>query len=305
MLDKPDHAPLAAINDPVFLANDLKLFLKREDLLHPTVSGNKWRKLRYNLLQAKDENYDTVISFGGAFSNHIHALAAGAKLYGLNAVGVIRGEKHIPLNSTLAFAEENGMQLHYISREAYRLKHTANFIDDLAVKYGRCYVIPEGGTNLLAVKGCAEIVEDIPVPFDYICTSCGTGGTLAGLIAGCAGKGKLLGFSALKGGAFLHKEVEALVKGYSGRKYTNWKIQDDYHFGGYAKIKPELVVFIKAFAIKYGIQLDPIYTGKMMFGLFELAKMGYFAPGTTIVALHTGGLQGLAGIKARKPDVGL
>lgn len=191
------------------------------------------------------------------------------------------------------------MQLHYISREQYRLKSEPGFLQELRAQFGQVYVLPEGGTNLLAVKGCAEIVPDIDVDFSHICCAMGTGGTFAGIVAGLTGEKEALGFPALKGGAFLRQEVEELVLAYSGQRYHNWQLATEYHFGGYAKVKPELLAFMAQFKQEHGIPLEPVYTGKMMYGLFDLVRKGYFPRGSRVVAVHTGGLQGNAGFKER------
>ncbi len=293
------EAPLQKIQDALLDEHGITLWVKREDLLHPSISGNKWRKLKYNLQAARAQNKSTLLTFGGAYSNHIAATAAAGKEFGFATIGIIRGEEHLPLNPTLSFAASCGMQLHYITREEYRLKSEPDFLESFSLKFDQPYIIPEGGTNTLAVKGCTEIVQDIQIDYDYICCASGTGGTIAGIIAGLAGNKKVLGFPALKGGEFLYKEIEAMVQEYNGQKYTNWQLITDYHFGGYAKVKPELLAFMQAFQEQLQIPLEPVYTGKMFFGLFDLIQKRYFEKGSTIVAVHTGGLQGNAGFKER------
>ncbi|WP_420806332.1 1-aminocyclopropane-1-carboxylate deaminase/D-cysteine desulfhydrase [Pontibacter korlensis] len=287
------------LEDSLLQEQSVTLWVKREDLLHPHISGNKWRKLKYNLQEAKQQGYDTLLTFGGAYSNHIAATAAAGREYGFNTIGIIRGEEHLPLNPTLSFATSCGMQLHYISREKYRLKNEPDFLEELQRQFGKVYLLPEGGTNLLAVKGCTEIVQDIPLEYDYICCAAGTGGTLAGIVASLEGEKQVLGFPALKGGEFLQQEVEELVIAYGGQSYSNWQLITDYHFGGYAKIKPELIAFMEQFKQQHYIPLEPVYTGKMFYGLFDLIRKGYFKRGSTIVAVHTGGLQGNVGFKER------
>ncbi|AKD02548.1 pyridoxal-phosphate dependent enzyme [Pontibacter korlensis] len=293
------EAPLQKLEDSLLQEQSVTLWVKREDLLHPHISGNKWRKLKYNLQEAKQQGYDTLLTFGGAYSNHIAATAAAGREYGFNTIGIIRGEEHLPLNPTLSFATSCGMQLHYISREKYRLKNEPDFLEELQRQFGKVYLLPEGGTNLLAVKGCTEIVQDIPLEYDYICCAAGTGGTLAGIVASLEGEKQVLGFPALKGGEFLQQEVEELVIAYGGQSYSNWQLITDYHFGGYAKIKPELIAFMEQFKQQHYIPLEPVYTGKMFYGLFDLIRKGYFKRGSTIVAVHTGGLQGNVGFKER------
>lgn len=294
-----EEAPLQKLEAPLWQEQGVALWVKREDLLHPHISGNKWRKLKYNLQEARQQDHHTLLTFGGAYSNHIAATAAAGKAYGFRSIGIIRGEEHLPLNPTLALATSCGMQLHYISREQYRLKSEPGFLQELRAQFGQVYVLPEGGTNLLAVKGCAEIVPDIDVDFSHICCAMGTGGTFAGIVAGLTGEKEALGFPALKGGAFLRQEVEELVLAYSGQRYHNWQLATEYHFGGYAKVKPELLAFMAQFKQEHGIPLEPVYTGKMMYGLFDLVRKGYFPRGSRVVAVHTGGLQGNAGFKER------
>jgi 1-aminocyclopropane-1-carboxylate deaminase len=292
-------APVQEINDELLTAFGVKLFVKREDLIHPFVSGNKWRKLKYNLVEARKTGFNTLLTFGGAFSNHIYATAAAGKEAGFSTIGIIRGDEVLPLNSTLQFAKEQGMQLHYVDREEYKEKDTAFFIEKLRQKFGDFYLLPEGGTNKLAVKGCAEMVDDLVENYDFYGVACGTGGTMAGLIGGLKGKGHILGFPVLKGADFLSQEIERLLLEAAPDSYINYALLLNYHFGGYAKISQELIAFINSFYSTTGIPLDPIYTGKMFYGIFDLIKMGYFPFGTRILAIHTGGLQGINGIKER------
>jgi 1-aminocyclopropane-1-carboxylate deaminase len=273
----------------------IKLFIKREDLIHPFVSGNKWRKLKYNLEEARSQNKKTLLTFGGAYSNHIYATAAAVNEAGFNSIGVIRGEEleEKELNHTLSFARENGMQLHFVSREEYRSKDEKSYLQNLKKLFGDFFLLPEGGTNNLAIKGCEEIVDSAVKTFDIIGLSVGTGGTISGIISAAETNQKILGFSALKGD-FLIKEVEELLINYSGKTYDNWSIETNYHFGGYAKTKGELLEFIDNFENKNNIPLDQVYTGKMMFGLYDKIIKGEFETGSKILAIHTGGLQGKA-----------
>ena len=278
-----------------FLATaGVRLIVRREDLNHPTVSGNKYWKLKYNLLKAQNLGYDKILTFGGAFSNHIAATAAACHVLGLGAVGVIRGEDADTGNPTLAKARENGMQLHLVSRAVYREKTSAHFLNELKKTLGRFYLIPEGGTNELAIAGTMEMMRQVTTPFDYLALPVGTGGTMAGCINELNRKSKVLGFAALKGD-FLAGEIRDLQQKYHLRARANWEIVNEYHFGGYAKVTPVLADFIASFNQRYGIPLDPVYTGKMMFGIFDLIKTGHFPRASTILALHTGGLQGIAG----------
>jgi 1-aminocyclopropane-1-carboxylate deaminase len=254
------------------ISNTHSLFLLREDQIHRYVSGNKFRKLKYNILKASAENYTTFLTFGGAFSNHIAAVAALGKEAGLTSIGVIRGEEiatKINDNPTLRFAQKCGMKLEFVSRNKYKYKSDASFIEGLHEKYGDFYLLPEGGTNELAVKGCEEIVTEATKIYDYICVPVGTGGTLAGLVSASYPHQRIIGFSALKG-TFQTSEVHK----YTNK--TNFEITDTYCFGGYAKIDPVLIRFINEFKKTTGIQLDPVYTAKMMFGIADLLKRGFF-----------------------------
>lgn len=293
-------APLILITDRVIASNKIYLYVKRIDQIHKNISGNKWYKLKYNLEKAKSLGYKCILTFGGAYSNHIYATSAACNLLQIKNIGIIRGEEHLPLNPTLSFAKTQGMELHYIDRSLYREKYSQEFIYELKKQFGDFYLIPEGGTNELAVKGCSEIPSTIDIDFDFICTPVGTGGTLAGLICGINASQKAFGFSVLKGGDFLIENVKTLTEYFGNKGSTNWDINLDYHFGGYAKLNDELVRFVKKFEIDNNIQLEPIYTGKMFYGIYDLIRKEYFPEGSKIVALHTGGLQGLDGLKQRK-----
>lgn len=271
------------------------MYIKREDLADPVIGGNKWRKLKYNLLQAEILGQHRLLTFGGAWSNHIYATAAAGKRFGFNTIGIIRGEAHDPPNPTLRFAQNCGMQLVYIDRNTYRNKTSEYFIEHLHERFGDFYLLPEGGSNRLALKGCAEIVDDIDADFDVISVACGTGATLAGLITSLEPHQHATGFAALKNADFLNEEVENMLSECGGRGFSNWHIETRYHFGGYAKTSPDLFAFIRRFKSDFGIELDAVYTGKMLYGLFDLIGKGAFDRGTRIVAVHTGGLQGNAG----------
>jgi 1-aminocyclopropane-1-carboxylate deaminase/D-cysteine desulfhydrase-like pyridoxal-dependent ACC family enzyme len=279
--------------------NNYTIYLKRDDLIHPTISGNKWRKLKYNLAEAYQLGLDTLLTFGGAYSNHIHALSSASKIFGFNSIGVIRGEPHLPLNPTLSYANNNGMKLHYVDRSKYREKAEKFFIDELHQLFGDFYLVPEGGTNNLAVKGCAEIIEQIKIDFDYIATACGTGGTISGLICGLEGKRNVIGIPVLKGAEFLNEDIACLTRAYADRNYTNWSLNLNYHFGGYAKITKELILFMNEFENTNDIKLDPIYTAKLLFGINSMILNGEFPRGSTIIVIHTGGLQGISGMQKR------
>lgn len=280
---------------PIKNEQNIRLFIKREDLIHPFISGNKYRKLKYNIIEAKRLGKDTLLTFGGAYSNHIAATAFAGKLYGFKTIGIIRGEEletKISTNSTLRFAQENGMQFQFISREAYKEKTSELFLKELTTNFGDFYLIPEGGTNAFAVKGCEDILNESDTQFDYICSCVGTGGTISGLINSALNHQKILGFPALKGD-FLNEEIRK----FAIRK--NWKIITDYHFGGYAKINTDLITFINEFKSNYTIPLDPVYTGKMLYGIVDMISKNRFKSGSKILAIHSGGLQGITGMNER------
>jgi len=279
----------------VFNSSEHQIHIKREDLIHPHISGNKFRKLKYNIIDAKEKKHRCLLTFGGALSNHIAAVAAAGKANELSTVGIIRGAElfnKISENPTLSFARECGMQLHFITREAYKHKDEPEFIRKLEHQFGDFYLLPEGGTNALAVKGCEEILSETDRDFDYICVPVGTGGTMAGLVKASHTDQHILGFSALKG-TFQTAEIEK----YTDK--TNFSIIDTYCFGGYGKIETDLIRFINEFKKKTNIPLDPIYTGKMLFGIVDLLKKGHFKENSRIFAIHTGGLQGIAGMNLK------
>ena len=280
-----------------------QIFLKPEYAIHPTVSGNKIRKLKYNLDKFKKGNYEGVLTFGGAFSNHIAATAAAGNTLGIPTIGVIRGMEvsaKIGSNRTLSYAQKCGMKLEFISRAEYKLKTEKSYLASLESKYPNYYIIPEGGTNHLAVKGCEEILTDVDRQYDVICCAVGTGGTLSGIINSSLPHQKIIGFPALKG-AFLKQDICKFAK------QSNWDLCQDYHFGGYAKVHLNLIKFINRFKREFKIPLDPIYTGKMLFGVFDMMDKGMFSKSQKVLAIHTGGLQGIEGMnqKLRKNNLDL
>lgn len=291
--------PIVEIRDTLLNENKISLYIKREDLNHPALSGNKWHKLKYNIREAIELGEKTLLTFGGAYSNHIYAAAAAGRIFNFRTIGLIRGEEHLPLNPTLSFAKENGMELYYLDRTAYRQKNSSQVIQNLRDRFGDFYLIPEGGTNELAVKGCSELIGKMDLHFDYICCPCGTGGTLAGLVSGLNGKKYALGFSVLKGASFLKDNVRTLLNNTGYGLLTNWNINLDYHFGGYAKVSKDLIEFINTFYSNTKIPIEPIYTGKMIYGIYDLISKGFFEQGTRIIAVHTGGLQGLSGLQSK------
>ena len=286
-----------SINQQIKLSHnfDVELYIKREDQIHPFISGNKYRKLKYNLIEAKKLGYTTLLTFGGAFSNHIAAVSFAGQEFGFKTIGIIRGDELVDKvndNATLKFAKSNGMKFKFVSRSDYREKTSEVFIEKLKYEFGEFYTVPEGGTNELAIKGCEEILSETDVVFDYVCCAVGTGGTISGLINSSKPSQQILGFPALKG-AFLYNNISKFVT------RNNWELITDYHFGGYAKINTELIDFINQFKINQRIPLDPVYTGKLMFGVNKLIEKDFFKKGSKILAIHTGGLQGIAGMNER------
>ncbi|GAB3700448.1 pyridoxal-phosphate dependent enzyme [Spirosoma flavus] len=278
------NSPLQYVANPFPEKVNIRLYLKRDDLIHPQISGNKWRKLKYNLLAAREQGFTTLLTFGGAYSNHLYATAAAGQAFDFQTVGVVRGEELAtrPRNATLAACERFGMQLHFVSRADYQRKETTDFQQELTYQFGPCYVLPEGGTNALAIRGTSEILPEIIdqlgyVP-PYVCCPVGTGGTVAGLAQSTTQTTEILGFVVLK-----IPESD---------QHQGWTQVREYHFGGYAKTTPELVDFIRSFERTTGILLDQVYTGKMLYGIYDLARKGYFPADATVVAVHTGGLQG-------------
>ncbi|MEL7145727.1 MAG: pyridoxal-phosphate dependent enzyme [Bacteroidota bacterium] len=292
-----NSTPISAIQSfalPENNASGVSLYMLREDLLHPEVSGNKWRKLKYNILKMQELGHDRLVTFGGAFSNHIAATAACAKHHGIRSVGIIRGEELTETsNATLRFAASCGMELIFVNRQDYRQKTTEHFLDKYLDNWQQAYIIPEGGSNALAVKGTAEIVGKHTAPYDFLCVAAGTGGTAAGVIREAAPHQKVLVFPALKGD-FIKRDIEKLLPGKNDIK-CKWVVIDDYHFGGYAKWNLTLINFINDFKAQNSIALDHIYTGKMLFGLSDLIKNGYFSHETSILVIHTGGTQSIVG----------
>jgi len=303
---KPKQSVRQVVRHPLLEKKKIRLEIKRDDLLHPHISGNKYRKLFYNLIEARKKGFTRLLTFGGAYSNHIAATAAAGKEGGFETIGIIRGDelgKHLAEvlqnNPTLAFAASQGMKFHFIDRKTYReQKENPEFLRALEQMFGPFYMIPQGGTNELGVQGAAEILSPADKIFDYITTAVGTGGTMAGLIRASSPQQTVLGFPALKEN-FLHRDIAAYTT------KTNWQLVRDYHLGGFAKINADLIRFINDFYRQTGIPLDPVYTGKMMFGLMDMIEKDRFAPGTSILAIHTGGLQGTDGMNRRLRQKGL
>mgnify|MGYP006161186225 CR=1 FL=1 len=272
------------IKESLFKKHHLNLFIKRDDLIHKYISGNKWRKLKYNFEDCINKNKKRIITFGGAFSNHVVALSYAAKLYNIKALAFIRGEKEYAKNSSLSFAIKNGMELIFISRSEYRLKERSLIFKKICLTTD--YYVQEGGANPLGERGVSEIVNEIKINYDYLVSAVGTGTTIFGISKN--NNKQTVGILTLKNEAFIKNSI-------MNKKHKGIKIFSSYHFGGYAKYTEELIDFILSFKEKHNIILDPIYTGKALFGIYDLTKRGFFNKGTTIVFLHTGGIQGILG----------
>jgi 1-aminocyclopropane-1-carboxylate deaminase len=284
---KSKNRRVISLKHSLFEDKKLKVLVQVDESPLDDCSGNKWWKLKYNLLDAKDKNFSNILTFGGAYSNHILAVSKAAKEMGFKSIGVIRGQELDGSSPTLKKAKQNGMNFHFVDRATYREKHNI----DWTKTFKNCYIIPEGGTNILAVKGCQEFLAT--KLFDYVCCSVGTGGTISGIINSLEKNQFAIGISALKNGFYLNNEIKKYVRN------ENWSINHDYHFEGYAKINKNLIDFMNDFKEKYQITLDPVYTSKLFYGVFHLIKQDFFSPNNTILIVHSGGLQGIDGMNLK------
>lgn len=288
------NPPLQRIRNDLTILRGIELYVLRDDLNHQYIQGNKARKLKYNLIEAKKQGKNKLLTFGGAWSNHIYSTAYAAKQFELQSVGVIRGERPQTMSDTLQFALNQGMQLHFVTREEYKCYRSGLGLDQLKELFGDFYLIPEGGSNQLGVKGCTEIVQDIPIEFTHLCCAAGTAATAAGILSSLSNDKMLMIFPALKNGEFLKNEI---VKFLTDANLNHSEFIYDYHFGGYAKYNAELLDFMKMMNVNFQLPLDQVYTGKMMFGIFDLIQKGYFVKGDVVIAYHSGGLQGIKGVE--------
>ncbi len=299
-------SPLTEVQHSCLKGKNIRLFIKRDDLIHPDISGNKWRKLQLNIEQAIQRGNDTILTFGGAHSNHIAATAAAGNKFGLKTIGIIRGEEADLENPTLGYAREQGMLIHRISRTEFREIGDWNYIESLRQKFGSFYLIPQGGANFYGVQGCMEIIKELPFVADRIFVGCGTGTTLSGLALANKAISHIYGVSALKGGAFLRDEVSANVKkvinDFETEAFLMEKIciLDQYHFGGYARISGELIAFMQQFYQETGIKTDPVYTSKAAWALIDFAEANPPTEPEKWVLIHTGGLQGIPAMEQRE-----
>lgn len=290
-IDFEIFSPIQQIHAPLFEEKGLKVFIKRDDLIHPIISGNKWRKLKYLLKQAQTEGKNHLVTFGGAYSNHLLATAAAASKFGFKSTGFVRGEE--VNNDTLFLCRLHGMNLIFTDRESYRDKQTLfdkHFADD-----NQAFFIDEGGASPLGVKGCSELIDELTKSYDHIFCACGTGTTAAGVINGISQHQldtQFHGVPVLKNGEFLRTGIDSFLT-----QPNEYQLHTDYHFGGYAKTTPELINFIKQFVSSTGILIDPVYTSKMLYAVYDLAAKNYFKHGSKTLVIHTGGIWGLLGMK--------
>lgn len=289
-------SPLQPITHPLFAHYQVKVSIKRDDQIHPIISGNKWRKLYYNLAHAKTKQLKGIVSFGGCYSNHLHALAYACQQQQLEAIAIVRGEHTSQNNYTLTWAKHWGMKLNFVDRKTYKLRQDLNYLDALQRQYPDHLIVPEGGSNQLALQGVGRVVEELEQQCTYnsLLVPVGSGGTLAGLIKQDNNRHDILGIAVLKQSDYLLNEVNTLLT--NEKAYPRWRIENSYHGGGYAKFTAKDANKILAFSKETGIPFEPIYSGKMLLAFLDLLTKGYFTTNQHIVLLHTGGLQGLAGL---------
>lgn len=291
-----ENSYIQQIDTALLKEKGIHLGIKRDDLLHPLISGNKWRKLKYNLVHMKALKKTELLTFGGAFSNHVHACAAAGKLFNLKTHAIIRGPELDNNNPTIQFAKQCSMQLHVVNRAEYRQRHEQEYLNALQTRFPNAYIIPEGGTNSFALLGCEELVKSLP-EHDYLICPTGSGGTLAGLIEGSKSSTQVLGIAVLKQAEYLKDEIRKLST--KANNQNNWQLLTDFHDGGYGKFSPQLWQFCQYMNHNHNLPLEPIYSGKMMYALWQLIQQDYFPAGSKIIAVHTGGMQGLNGLKYR------
>ena len=293
-------SPIEELSHPILKEKEIQLFVKRDDLIHEEIMGNKWRKLKYNLQEAKNLGASTLLTLGGAFSNHIYATAAAGTEFGFKTIGIIRGDElNSESNETLRFGSSKGMELEFVDRSTY--SELREYPDRLKTKYPDCYILPEGGTNKLAIQGCKEMVEEIDIDFDAIVLPIGTGGTFCGVLDGVKGSQNVIGISSLKGD-FVKEEVKKMIDQYQ-IKNKNFTVNTDFHFGGYGKTNRDLIDFINWFKEVFDISLDPIYTGKSFFAVWNMINSDKFEKNLKIILLHTGGLQGILGFNRKNKNI--
>lgn len=294
-------SPLQKLNTDIYSHqySNYNLYVKRDDLIHHDISGNKFRKLKYNLIYAFDNGFDKLIAFGGAFSNLLYSISVISAEMNIPTTFYIRGDGFDKNNPTLKFIKHNGVKMEFLSRTEFKKIRTKEYLKQLKEQNTDTYIIPEGGSNNLAIPGSGETVEEITDQLgydpDYIIMDLGTGGTFAGVLSKVSDKTQLIGIAAIKGVDWNNTLIDLFEGENTFLKKTNWKILDDYHFGGFAKHNDDLINFINSYKSKFGILLDPIYTGKLVYALDDLIKKKYFKENSNIIWIHGGGLQGISG----------
>ena len=292
-IDLEIFSPVHQIKNKLFDEHGLSVYIKRDDLIHPIISGNKWRKLKYILKQAQTENKNHLVTFGGAYSNHLLATAAAAAKFGFKSTGIVRGEE--VNNDTLFLCRLHGMNLIFTDRESYRDKPA--LFEKYFANASEAFFIDEGGASADGAKGCSELIDELTETYDHIFCACGTGTTAAGIINGIRQHNLTTQFHAvpvLKNGGFMKAEIDRFLT-----QPVNYELHTGYHFGGYGKADEQLISFIKQFVAATGILIEPVYTGKMFYAIYDLAAKNYFKPGSKILAIHSGGIWGLLGMKER------
>lgn len=308
LLSVASKVPVQRVEHKTFADAGIELLVRRDDLIDPELSGNKFYKLFFNLSIAREQGFIRLLSFGGAYSNHLHALAAAGKRYGFSTIGVVRGERPVQLSPTLSDAEAWGMKLIFISRADYRDKSDQELFAELRLRHGEFYLIPEGGANLQGAQGMQllgqALEQQLKGDYTAVCIACGTGTSLAGLAAGIDSTKSALGFSVLKGEGGLGDAISTTYRQLrASDAIANWRLITGFHAGGYGKKHPEyLSQFWQDFERNNGIPLDPVYTVKMCWGISSLAQQGYWPRGSRIVAIHSGGLQGRRGFACPSVD---
>lgn len=288
-IDFDENIKVDYLEDERLASRKIKLGILRLDKIHPEISGNKWFKLKENIKAAIELQHDSILTFGGAYSNHLAAASAAAHRFGLKSIGIVRGLHGDAQSShTISFCRGKGMHIEFVSREVYQLKYDDAYLAALSAQYNQPYMIPEGGNNQAGRIGCMSIVPHIPQSATHVAISLGTGTTFCGVANALHNDVNLLGFPVMKGGNYLLEEVKPFINN-PGLSYS---LNDLYHFGGFAKNTPILIDFMNDFYLKHNIRLDFVYTAKMMYGVFDLIAKGYFPENTHLIAIHTGGLQG-------------
>jgi 1-aminocyclopropane-1-carboxylate deaminase len=299
MVTIPDKGLIQSLDESWYKPYVKGIDMLRLDLLHPHISGNKWFKLKYNIQHAKEAGYNTVLTFGGAYSNHLAATAAAANAFafGIKSIGIVRGkDAENNLNSTLQFCKNNGMQLVFVSREEYARKEDKDWLEEIQSEYNHPFIIPEGGANEWGTEGAAEIATLVDNKYTHVCVSVGTGTTAIGLRNGLPINTTLLAYAPIKGGSYLTEEIALHLK---EGKNANWQLFDNWHFGGFGKYNNELLTFMNEFYQQHNIPLDIVYTSKMMYAVQEQLKKGFFPKDAQILCIHTGGMQGNTSVQAQ------